>query len=56
MEVPAEESSSSGVSPQHAITPVMCKSEQNTIVTIVQKRDIFSFSQGIPEPPDSLYV
>ena len=57
VEVPGEESASSGVSlQQHAITPVVRKSEQNTIVTIVQKRDIFSRSQGIPEPLDSLYM
>lgn len=30
VEVSAEESTSSGVSPQHAITPVMFMSEQNT--------------------------
>lgn len=56
VEVPAEESTSAGVSPQHAVTPVVCKNEQNNRVIIVQKKDIFSCSQGIPEPLDSLYT
>lgn len=55
VEVPAEESTSTGVSPQHAVTAVVCKNEQNNRV-IVQKKDIFSCSQGIPEPLDSLYM